>query len=353
MFKNEEDLIVFLQSDDDELIDFKVFVDHPSKELRIKINNWQRKKINNLELANSYKRLHLKNKTSIKFSKNKYLTVGSCSSYLQFAVDATGQRTLQNANFCKDRLCAVCNWRRSLKIFSQAYEIMQVATKEEYEFLFLTLTQKNVKSEELKSEIDKMIKAFNLLSKDKKFKSAAKGYFRALEITYNQKRDEYHPHFHCVLAVKKSYFKSKSYLSQKKWCDLWKKYMKLDYTPIVDVRVFKTATDEELSKSVAEATKYTVKDSDFIIRTKSKKKVKEEKTDEVVETLAIALHRRRLTAWGGRLKEIYQELNLEDAESDSANLVNCTEDENVKNAQHILITYRWSVGFGNYVRSDD
>ena len=29
------------------------------------------------------------------------------------------------------------------------------------------------------------------------------GYMRAIEVTYNQQEDTYHPHIHCIFAVKR------------------------------------------------------------------------------------------------------------------------------------------------------
>ena len=59
--------------------------------------------------------------------------------------------------------------------------------------------------------------------KRKKVNSIAKGYVRKLEVTYNAERDDYHPHFHVLIAVNRSYFKdTKTYISQKEWLNLWR-----------------------------------------------------------------------------------------------------------------------------------
>lgn len=44
-------------------------------------------------------------------------------------------------------------------------------------------------------------------------KKAFKGVARCTEISYNFSRDDYHPHFHCLVAVNKSYFKSRYYIN--------------------------------------------------------------------------------------------------------------------------------------------
>ncbi len=83
--------------------------------------------------------------------------------------------------------------------------------------------------------------------------------------------DTYHPHFHVLLPVKKNYIK------QADWTSLWKKALKLDYTPIVDIRRVKSKAKidaEQIEsdvreammeqKAVLEISKYPVKDTDVV-----------------------------------------------------------------------------------------
>lgn len=91
------------------------------------------------------------------------------------------------------------------------------------DFIFLTLTTPNVSKEDLENEIKHYNQSFRRLSNRTKFKKVVKGYVRKLEITYNKNRDDYHPHFHILIAVNKSYFKdTKSYISQSEWLTLWR-----------------------------------------------------------------------------------------------------------------------------------
>ena len=73
-------------------------------------------------------------------------------------------------------------------------------------FIFVTLTAPNVKGENLKDEITKYNKSFKKLVERIEIAKISKGYIRKLEVTYNKERDDYHPHFHCIFAVDKSYF---------------------------------------------------------------------------------------------------------------------------------------------------
>ena len=270
-----------------------------------KDNNWKERKESTLDLAASYKRI----------GSNKYYRVLDCSTFLEFRLTTVNDLKLTNANFCKVRLCPMCSWRRSLKIFGQVSKVMDyVEENYNYRYIFLTLTVKNCYGEDLRDTLDLMTKAFNGMTRRKAFKQAIKGYFRSLEITYNKDDDNYHPHFHIILAVNKNYFTDdKIYLSQKKWTNLWKSCLKVDYTPIVHVKRIKEDDKKGFGKAVAETAKYTVKADDFLIRDENGN-IQENLTDEVVETLDYALHRKRLTSFGFIFKEIHKKLNLDNAE---------------------------------------
>lgn len=108
-----------------------------------------------------------------------------CGNYLVFKM-ADGRLKLYQAYFCKARLCPMCNWRRSLKIAFQNKRIIQtVNEREKVQWVFLTLTVRNVEGEELKNMMDRMTKAWNNFSRYAKFKKSVKGYFRAMEVTRN------------------------------------------------------------------------------------------------------------------------------------------------------------------------
>ncbi|NFU58580.1 hypothetical protein FDF96_12600 [Clostridium botulinum] len=302
---------------------------------------WVDKKIRTLLLAESYKRLNNK----------KAYRVQECGSFLEFKrYLTTGELKLQGANFCKVRLCPMCAWRRQLKIFAQVSKVMDSALQiKDYRFIFLTLTCKNIYAEDVSNTLDHLFKAFNLLTKRKQFKQSVKGWFRALEITHkldvNSKDfNTYHPHFHVILMVNKSYFnKPEIYISQEKWTNLWQSCLKVDYTPIVNVKAFKVSSKSKVAKSVAEAAKYTAKDKDYLISDN------EEMTDSSVRVLDGALANRRLTAFGGELKKIHKELNLDDAED--GDLVNTDSEEELReDVDYIIERYKWNIGYHQYIK---
>lgn len=313
------------------------------KDKKGKERPWRENQLKKIPLEESYTRIGF---------DNKAFRVRNCSRQLVFKVNPdSGEKKLHSMISCQVRLCPMCNWRRSLKIYGQLSKIMDKALEDrEYRFIFLTLTCENIKGEKLSETIDKLFHAFNLLTKRKAFKQAAKGWFRALEITHNlnaksKSYDTYHPHFHIVLMVNKSYFTDpKIYITQEKWTSLWKSCLKVDYSPIVHVTAFKTETRKKTTKSVAEAAKYTVKDTDYLIPGD------EELTDKTVMVLDGALSNRRLVAFGGELRKIHKELNLDDAIDGDLRNTDNEDDDMRKDLEYILEVYDWHVGYKQYIK---
>ena len=342
------------------------------KSFSCKVRDWSGKKKRNLSLSEiymmikeSYRKIH-----SEKFNRffNREERSRMCATVLQFKKDTEQKRKLHQAYFCQLRLCPVCNWRRSLKIFSQVSKIIQAIEQDrEHAYILLTLTQKNVSGEELDQELDKMMKAWNRFLGYKKVKDVVKGSYRGLEITYDKESkitkrmyqekkdyykklglkvgnknpnfDMYHPHFHVLIVVRKGYFTSKEYLSHEVWRELWAKAMRLDYLPQVNVKRVKGNTAE----AVAETAKYVAKDSDYVI---------EKDLDlsmNVVETLDYALERRRLVSFSGIMKEWHKKLNLDDTEDGDLVHIDSEKDEELE-GEMTLETYAWNVGYMNYVR---
>jgi plasmid rolling circle replication initiator protein Rep len=106
-----------------------------------------------------------------------------------------------------------------------------------------------------------------------------------------------HPHFHCLLMVPPGYFKGKNYLSQANWVQLWRKSMRLDYNPILDVRAVKNG--DRPSSLVPELLKYCTKESDLV-------------TDrEWFLELTRQMVKMKCVTTGGVLKEYLKELEQE------------------------------------------
>ena len=312
-----------------------------------KVIDWREKKLNTLNLSDSYKRLG-----NEYFNKStRVLNCGTYLEYKRFKDDNSLQ--LNHANFCKVRLCPMCAWRRSLKIYGQVSKIMNViSSNNEYDFLFLTLTVSNCNSSELSKTINLIFKSFDRMTKRAIYKKSILGHFRALEVTHNLINDTYHPHLHCVLVVNKSYCKKKElYITQQDWTQLWKNCLRIDYTPIVHITKFKDKAGKTIEKSVAEASKYTVKSDDYIIKDDITGEIIQDLTDTAVKILDKSLANRRLIAFGGLLKDIFQLLNLDDPED--GDLVNTDNEEIRADLNYIIERYSWNIGYKQYLRIGD
>lgn len=346
------------------------------------VNSFSSKKSTNIVLAGVYDNIY--NVTQDDYWSKRSKRLKSCASFLKFRIFNNNAEKLQlkkMSTSCKVRLCPVCAWRRSLKIFSHALKIFSYLENNEdysnkYDYLMLTLTVRNCQGSELSSTIDWLMKSFDKLMKRREVKRIVKGWYRGLEITHNhnvysKSYNTYHPHYHIILCVNRSYLSQHGekvgYLSEEKWLQLWRECTGDNSITQVDIREIdvnkkrkkrlekldtSSMTAEELERekrkasiidSTCEVVKYAVKDSDYIISWNW------ELTNELVSTLDIALRNRRLIAWGGVLKEIHRRLNLDDEiNGDLTNIDN--EQINVDDVTTVTdVSAFWHVGLGDYV----
>lgn len=312
--------------------------------------------------------------------------VRHCGDWLDFADTPDGFK-LYDARFCRDRLCPMCSWRRSYKIFGQISQVMDLIAGE-YEFLFLTLTVINCKGSDLSATISKMQKAWTSYfvrpnRTNRRAKDVIKGYFKVLEITHNLDKyackyikhngkkkkipiivnghripnpyyDTYHPHFHVILAVNKSYFTSRDYIEQDEWLKMWQKaYGDPNITQVYIEKCKPKKSDikageqyvRTLSSAVAEVAKYAVKSSDYIgffdkdgnPRTYSKSVI-----DSAVVALTDGLYHRRLCEFGGVFRDARDKLQLDDCED--GDLVHIDNYKFRPDIAYAIYRYGWSSG---------
>lgn len=272
---------------------------------------------------------------------SKSFRVFHCGDFLEFHLSADDFK-LARADFCKDRFCPMCQWRRSLKVFGQVSQILDYLDKgsKSYRYLFLTLTVKNCSLDSLSSSIDLLKRSLDLLFNRKEFKSFVCGSFSALEITRNSQTEEYHPHLHCILAVLPSYFHSGSYVKTEKLALLWQSCLKVDYLPVVDIRTVKGRVLDDstvdYSKAVAEVSKYSVKDKDFLLLDDL------DKAESILLSLLSSLSHRRLCSFTGIFKDVRKLLNLDDFEN--GDLVHTDNDELRPDVSFMVVKYHWKSG---------
>lgn len=279
----------------------------------------------------------------------------TCATWLEYNVDNSG-RKLAAANFCQLRLCPMCIARRARRSAHKLSQVMDaVAGEYDARFVFLTLTVANVPGEELGAAIGQITSAWTRLIKHRQIERSVGGWFRAVEITREDKskgrrrlpREMYHPHLHAILAVPPDYFSRKSglYITQAEWVRRWQKALRVDYAPSVRVQVTKAKGAVSGGCAAAlEAAKYTVKASDYI-----DDRLPEKRAVEILCDYTEALHRRRLTAFGGWLKEAAKELDAENLED--GDLVHVDDEAVREDVAELIEYYNWNFGAGDYILS--
>ena len=224
-----------------------------------------KRKQSNLELSRVASEL-VENER-INLTKKRVKAIVECGTYLQYATDKKIEnRRLFTANFCKNRYCPICSKNKSLKDAREVKIITEYLRDSNFEFLFATLTAPNCQQSELKEEITKYNKALVKMLKDEKY-NFIHGYIRKLEITYNNDSSSksygtFHPHFHLLIAIDKSYF-GRKYLSKQVWLADWRKAMADSSITQIDIKRVSLGRKNNIDKSILELTKYITKDFEF------------------------------------------------------------------------------------------
>lgn len=242
---------------------------------------------------------------------SKAARIQNCADSLRFERGEDGRLRLAEARFCRVRLCPICQWRRSLKVYGQTVQIVRYladerakASRKPYAYLMLTLTVRNVPGTELRAKLDLFSKAWQRITQRAEVRAAVVGSMRTVEITYNREKNTYHPHIHALLCVKPSYFHSKAYIPQQRWLELWREAMRDPSIDQVDIRRCYGVGD----KAIAEVAKYTAKPGEYIDASDL------DRMQELVDVLDRTTAARRFVSWAGVMKKAHQALGLDDAE---------------------------------------
>lgn len=311
-----------------------------------KQNKWDQYKKSN-QFVGKLLQEHLIKESNLVLSAKRIEDINRCADTLIFLQDKDGNRKLEQSYFCKFRLCPMCNWRRSLKMFAQVSEITDylMVDNPSVRFLFLTLTIKNPIGDDLSKTIDILLEKVQFIyNKSRKmdelkaFKKTLIGGLRALEITYNKKENTYHPHLHLLLAVTPAYF-SRAYISQEKFTEIWAKILDIDYDPIVYIEVVKT-TRKATSEAVAEVAKYPIKSFEL-------QSLPHDRAMEVLLYLLSASYNRRFVSFFGEFKRIRALLQLDDVES--GDLIKTSEDDVAGFNAVAKVMFRYRADVGMYI----
>lgn len=212
----------------------------------------------------------------------KSWSVRNCGTSLIFKKfhDEANTIKLDNANFCKNRLCPFCAWRWHLKyskIIEKAFNILELQN-----FYHLVLTIPNVSELNKKFLLDLRRKATYFLKKILK----CNDYMISFEITIDR-FGNYHPHYHIICIFNKP--PTKKFLQTE-----WAKVSKCNNNyAICDI---KKCSDNRVSQ---ELTKYILKFEDCQI------------SMEQLKTIDSALFGTRKFSTSGAIKKAETEAKLE------------------------------------------
>lgn len=318
--------------------------------------------------------------------------IDKCGSWLVFKRDSDGLK-LKDARFCKTPNCPMCQWRRSLKWRAKFLEILPEVQEQfsTHRWLFLTLTIRNCGIDDLRATIKRLNEAFNRLSKLARFPMV--GYVKSVEVTrtwdcydsftgkylgrhgtkwvYEQERehntairlvptDEVHPHLHIVGLVQSSYFGGKYYVKHSEWVEMWKKSLRIDYDPMVNIQVVKCKKGEKLIPSpdefskdnasdasgmisaICETLKYTVKENDLLGDGCDDDEVNSIWLKKITEQL----YKTRKVEYRGVLKDIGQ--TLENAYNDD-DLVSIEDTDKETTATIEELSFKWVNALSSYI----
>lgn len=330
-----------------------------------KDRRWKYRKRQSVNLANAFMECWIDSMVELGFDRNeakkmseKYYDEDSiwyrkndatdrCADTLEFVRTENGKLKLYRAWFCKDRLCPMCNWRRAMKFSMQIGQILQEMSKRDDvagKPIFLTLSMLNVAGEDIGKSFSDYALSFQRLMKYKAVKTHCLGAIRSSEVTYNEERNDYNTHIHCLLWMKPSYFKGGAYISHERWVELWKKAARLDYSPSVDVRAVKPKKPSEndptgIFAATLEVSKYPIKPDIFKRFTEVPKGESDESKElraKCIKYLEMGMHGKRLISFFGIFKEIRAKLKQDDTED--GDLVNA---DGVDKPEHVLTVERY------------
>ena len=266
-------------------------------------------------------------------SDRRYFDMLNCGTSLHF-MNSDDVWYLVGANFCRQRICPMCQYRKAIKTFVQMSKVVDYL-KDDYRFLHLVLTVPNVTyGDELMMTIKELYKGYNKMMKYKDCKAVVKGAMRCLEISYNYDNDTFHPHLHCLIAVNPSYFNDgKKYIKYDKWRELWSRAMGSDVLLQVSVRAIK----EGDYKGVAEVCKYCVKPLNL-------DKGTDMQNTRVLLTLWHTLKGVRFVQRYGCIKDAFRLLNLDNDDNIDGEV--CIDDTDKGSVYH----FEWNAYQRKYIK---
>lgn len=209
------------------------------------------------------------------------------------------------SRYCNSRICHVCNRIRTAKMMLGYIEPL----RELGDLYFTTLTMPNVKAENLAQTVESMTKHMsNIIRVLRERKKINVSGIRKIEITYNAKRDDYHPHFHILHnedigdMIIDEWLKRYPLAKKQGW-DFRKRTM-------VDLQVTKPVTkkSDDDKKFLNEIFKYATK---FVVKDDKEKGILNVFVP-ALDNILRALHTKRAIQSFGKIRKLKIEQDIEE-----------------------------------------
>jgi plasmid rolling circle replication initiator protein Rep len=186
-------------------------------------------------------------------------------------------------SLCRKRWCQCCNRIKTAELIKGYSKPLQELQKDD-SLYFVTLTTKTVKAGKLRSEIEKRYKAITRIKDNlrKNYGVKLTG-ARKLEVTYNERTNEYHPHYHFIVKGNKE---------AKLLLELWLKQFPNASDLAQDIREIDAKNESNLVEVFKYATKGAVKDN---------------KTAIATHNIYVALEGKRVFQTYGSLRKVKEE----------------------------------------------
>ena len=261
---------------------------------------WREKKIRNVNTAKKMMDAGFQERGMRMLSCGTFLTREKCPD--------CGKSIVSSANLCRDRLCPTCAWRLSLKRYAEMCCTLQsIHDLSAFDAGFLTLTVRNCDPADLKFTLEKMAEDWHRMLCDRKVRAITIGWARSLEITYNWRTGQFHPHYHVIMLTENG---GDQATLQQFFRDRWQVCTRLPYEPITDYRTIDSAKAEtpdidnnDFTKAILETYKYSVKNDDI-----------QDMPITVFRQFVTAIAGKRFCSYGGIIKQARQRLGYKDKE---------------------------------------
>lgn len=244
----------------------------------------------------------------------------TCGDVLVTLEDTHGAQLLEGGIYCKQRMCPACAWRESVHQAQALGACYDAAVQDGWSMLLITLTVPNVPADQLRETLRRMAAAWHTLRKRRDLAVLLAHPVRKTEVTYNRKRNDYHPHYHVMVAVKWGQY-SHAYVPRDMLLQAWRDAYNDQSITQVDIR--RCVSDGDRVGAVAEVAKYVAKAADYGA------------SADVFDAFYSGLHGVQMMSWGGMWRQLhsaYKAGQLSDSKPDLRPYV-------------WRVMYRWYAGY--------